>query len=505
MTGEDILNTAAMGAADRFAIAAGGPGADLMERAGAGLAREIIQRWAPRPTLALCGPGNNGGDGFVAARHLKDAGWPVTVMSLTSIDALQGDAAWAASTWSGPVRAFQARMIEEAGLVIDALFGAGLTRPLDGEAAACAEAANASRRARGLIVAAADVPSGLDGDAARADGPVFQADLTVTFHRFKPAHVLQPGRSRCADLALVDIGIPQGWREAAQPAARINRAARWLPAAPGPSDHKHKRGRLAVLCGPAGRSGAARLAAEAGLIAGAGLVTLVCPGSSYQEAAIASRAVMTRRVSADGLAASLEALRADAAVIGPGSGVDEALREGVLTALQRGGPLVLDADALTAFEGAPGALFAHLHDDVVLTPHQGEFNRLFEDLLQAGLNKIEAARAAAERAGCVVVFKGSDTVIAAPGHTPRVNVRASASLATAGSGDVLAGVIGAFLAQRVTAFEAACAGVALQGEAGLLCGAGTTAETILAALPQALAQMRADQARADAFARLVRR
>lgn len=499
----EILTTDSMAAADRFAIENGVSGGQLMERAGLGLAAEISKRWAPRRTLVLCGPGNNGGDGFVAARHLAEAGWPVTVMAFAPVAALSGDARWAAEQWAGQVEPLASAAVQRCELVVDALFGAGLSRPLEGEAAACAAAANAAHPSGGLVVAAADTPSGLHGDRAACEGAAFQADLTVTFHRFKPAHLLQPGRSVCGELALIDIGIPEGWASTARVNAQLNASEHWTLPVPGAGDHKHSRGRLAVLAGPAGKTGAARLSAEAGLIAGAGLVTLVCPGSSYLEAAVSSRAVMTRKLTSDGLGAALEDLRASAAILGPGAGVNPDLRASVLEALAFGAPLVLDADALTAFEDDPQVLFDQLHDQVVLTPHAGEFERLFAGFLASAMNKTEAAKTASDRSGAVIVLKGADTIIAAPGRLPRVNVEASPRLATAGSGDVLAGVIGALLAQGVSAFDAAFTGVGLHGRAGLLCGAGSTAQTLLERLPAALEHAQADCRRRIAMQRLM--
>lgn len=499
-----ILTVAAMAAADRFAMDQGRSGAALMDAAGAGLAQAIADRWAPRRTAVLCGPGNNGGDGWEAAAHLKAWGWPVEVFSLIDRGSLKGDAARAAARWGGPAQPLEACDLAPFGLVIDALFGAGLSRPLEGEAARLAAASTTARR-RGLVVMSADVPSGLDGDRARADGPVFEADLTVTFHRLKPAHLLQPGRAACGEIVLVDIGIPPGWRAAAAPCAEINAPPLWPQIAADPDDaaHKHTRGRLCVMTGPAGASGAARLTGEAGLVGGAGFVTLLCPPDALPECAAATRALVTRSFQPqDDFAAVLDAHRANAAVLGPGAGTGpvagEDTQRRVLAALNHAAPLVLDADALTAFEAEPETLFAAPKGPVVLTPHAGEFARLFSDLSQrSDLNKIEITRLAAARAGAVIVHKGPDTVIAAPNGDVRVNVHASARLATAGTGDVLAGLIGAFLAQGADPFDAANAAVWIHGEAGRRCGHGATVETVLARLPAALGE-RAHQRRREA-------
>lgn len=499
-----ILTTQVMGQADRFAIEAGRTGAQLMEAAGAGLAQAVCRRWSRRSTAVLCGPGNNGGDGWVAARHLSSMGWPVRVFSLVDRTELSGDAAWAASLWDGPVDPLQACALDEFGLVVDALFGAGLSRPLDGAAARLADEAGKS----GQNVVAADVPSGLHGDRATADGAAFRADLTVTFHQFKPAHVLQPGADQCGALVVIDIGIPKGWRAAAPPSAILNHPGLWsVPGLNLPSaTHKHRRGRLCVLSGPAGASGAARLAARAGLTGGAGFVTLLCPEDALAEAAAASDAIVTRAFDEDApFAESLASHRASAAVMGPGGGVDARMKARVLSACAAGLPLVLDADALTAFEHEPEALFAALHPACVLTPHAGEFERLFPGLLEGAVNKIEATRAAAREAGAVVVFKGPDTVIAAPDGQAAVNTHASPRLATAGTGDVLAGLIGAFLAQGLSGIDAACAAVWIHGDAGRRLGPGATTLTVLDALPSALSGLRDWSERKAALRRVTAR
>lgn len=503
----DILTVQAMGAADGFAMDHGRSGGALMDAAGAGLARSLQRRWAARPAAVLCGPGNNGGDGWEAAVQLKQAGWPVEVFCLGRRADLKGDAARAAQKWTGRVQTLSQCDPLQYALVVDALFGAGLSRPLDGEPARLAEACNTARGA-GLVVVSADVPSGLDGDLARGDGPVFHADLTVTFHRLKPAHLLQPGRSACGEIALIDIAIPEGWREAAPPCGEINTPQLWpgVAADPDRSAHKHSRGRLCVLSGPAGATGAARLTAAAGQIGGAGFVTLACPPDALAECARA-RSLVTKAFDLEAdFAGVLAEHRADAGVLGPGAGLSEATVRRVRQALAHGAPLVLDADGLTSFADDPAGLFDAVCGPVVLTPHAGEFARLFPDLAgRDDLNKIEITRQAAARSGAVIVYKGPDTVIASPGGGVRVNVHASPRLATAGTGDVLAGLIGALLAQGVDAFDAASAAVWIHGEAGRRCGPGATVETVMANLPAALAALADDTRRTAALQRLGRR
>ncbi len=508
MSGGEILSCAIMGRADAFAAESGVDPAILMRRAGEGAARAVMRRWSPRPVLALCGPGNNGGDGYVVARILQDAGWPVRLAAMEPAGGRTPEAARARKDWSGPVEDLARCAIGEAALIVDAMFGAGLSRPLEGAAARLAEEANASAAA----IVALDAPSGVHGDRARAIGPAFRADLTVTFHRFKPAHVLYPGRGLCGEIALVDIGIPHGWRKAAgEPEARLNDPTGDDPSllARAGDIHKHARGRLVVLAGGAGSTGAARIAAAAALCGGAGLATLLCPGSSLQEVAASVRSELTvKRDETLSLREQLEALRAKAAVLGPAGGIGERLAGQVLSAAAGSCPLVIDADALTSFEADPARLFNALEAPAILTPHEGEFARLFPDLAEAGqdgrMNKIERTRAAAERAGCVVLLKGPDTVIAEPGRTPAVNLHADPALATAGSGDALAGLIGAALAQGMAPFEAACLMSWVHGEAGRLMGPGATAETLLSRLPEALHALALRRRRRSALTRVQR-
>lgn len=485
----EIFSADAIRLADRFAIANGVDGWTLMQAAGQAVADSIRQRWSKRPVQVLCGPGNNGGDGFVAATALRDCGWPVRVFLLGDVARLSGDAAKACTHWGEPPHPVEAARPGEAGLVIDGLFGAGLARPLEGVAADLCSATNGSD----AVCVAIDVPSGLHGDRATADGPAFRADLTVTFHRPKPAHLLYPGRSLCGEIMCTDIGIPEGWRANIDPVAETNAPVLWpdLPAPPADETHKHRRGRLVVLSGGPSATGAARLAAAAGLRAGAGLVTVLSPKNALLVNAQSLTETMVRGFDGtEGFLETLDAMRATAAVLGPGAGVGERTREIVIAALSRSPALVLDADALTSFEGEADHLFSHLRHGDVLTPHAGEYARLFPDLAEGPVNKIEAARAAAMRAGCVIVYKGPDTVIAAPDGRVRANIHATPSLATAGTGDILAGMTGAFLAQGADAFDAASAAVWLHGDAGLRAGEGLVAGDVIATLPDSFAALR---------------
>jgi NAD(P)H-hydrate epimerase len=476
-------------AADAFALAKSVAGTVLMENAGRAAAQAILRRWSARRTLVLCGPGNNGGDGFVVARHLAAAGWPVDVAILGEADDYKGDAAAMRQEWPGPLHAISEVDAEAYDLFVDALFGAGLARPLEGAPRAWAERLAELRRP----VVAIDIPSGLHGDLGRPLGIAFRADLTVTFHRLKPAHLLQPGREMCGEIALADIGIPDGWDAEASPLGEINTPEVWTdrPFSTGASVHKHRKGRLFVVSGPPSGTGAARLAAAAGLRAGAGLVTLLSPPAALQVNAMHATAVMLRRFAdVEEFLAVLDDGRATALVIGPGNGVGDDTRDRVIAASAREAAMVLDADALTSFADDPEHLFGHLRSDDVLTPHEGEFARLFPDLADDdSLSKIDRAQRAAERAGCVILLKGADTLIAAPDGRVRVNVHASPALATAGTGDVLAGLVGGLLAQGQSGFEAASIAAWLHGEAGLRLGPGLIAEDLPARLPDIISDL----------------
>ncbi|MDB5436614.1 MAG: yjeF family protein [Phenylobacterium sp.] len=472
-----VLTVAEMARADAAAIAAGTPGLTLMERAGAAVADAVCARFARQTTLVLCGPGNNGGDGYVAARVLKDRGWPVEVRSLG--EPATQDAQAASARWEGATKPLNGAL--EPGVWIDALFGAGLSRPLDGPAAAAAlRMAEAPER-----VVAVDVPSGVPGDTGKPIGPAACAALTVTFHAKKPAHLLEPGHSRCGEVIVADIGL------AAAPGKTVeNGPELWLPRFPWPTaaSHKHARGRLVVVSGEAWSTGAARLAARAALRIGAGLVTVLSPPEALAVNAAHLEAVMLKGFETD-LELEQAARDVDAAVIGPAAGVGEPTLLNVLALARTGAALVLDADAITVFRDDPEELFSLLDRDDVLTPHPGEFERLFPGLLAASPERITAARRAAEKAGAVVLLKGSDTVIAAPDGRCAINGNGSPWLATAGSGDVLAGFIGGLVAQGMESFEAACAGAWIHAEAAELHGPGLISEDLPGLAPAVLRRL----------------
>ncbi len=475
----EIITVAQMRAIDEAAARAGIATRTLMENAGTAVADAIVARFTPRPTAVLCGPGNNGGDGWVAARLLKQRGWPVWVETLAPRAALSGDAADAARTWDGEVRAL-GESNREADLFVDALFGAGLSRPLEGVAARLAQTLPRQR------IVAVDVPSGIAGDSGKPLGEFsFSAALTVTFVCKKPAHVLAPGRAHCGEVIVADIGAP----EAAVAAQAIqlweNAPALWRAQFPWPDaeTHKHRRGHVYVVSGPATRTGAARLAARGALRIGAGLVSVAAPPEAIAEHAAQLNAIMLSAAFAPADYARVARL-AQALVIGPAFGIEghrRAALEAVLAAAPRA-PVVFDADALTLL----GPLQVKLDPRDVLTPHVGEFKRLFPGLLEASASRVEAARAAAAKAGCAVLLKGVDTVIAAPDGRAIVNTTGTPHLATAGSGDVLAGFIAGLIGQGMASFEAAAASAWLHGKAGESFGPGLIAEDLPEILPRLL-------------------
>jgi ADP-dependent NAD(P)H-hydrate dehydratase / NAD(P)H-hydrate epimerase len=481
MAANDILTVAETRAADQAAIAAGTPGFTLMLRAGAGVADAIAARWSPRRCVVLCGPGNNGGDGFVAGARLAEAGWPVTVALEGERDALRGDAALAAAEWGRPVVRLSPSVLNGAELVIDALYGAGLSKPLS---AVAAETLRAAEFGAAPMVAV-DLPSGLAGDTAAPLGYAPRVALTVTFHRKKPAHVIEPGRALSGEVVVADIGL-----STAPSTLTENGPALWADQFPWPSNatHKHSRGRLIVVSGEMWSTGAARLAARAGLRIGAGLVTILSPPDALLVNAAHLEAVMLAPFDTDvELEAAADA--ADAAIIGPAAGITEATVSNVFALARTGAAMIIDADALTAFRDDPGELFSVLDRDDVMTPHPGEFERVFPGLLKSVPERITAARQAAARAGAVVLLKGPDTVIAAPDGRCAVNMNGAPWLATAGSGDVLAGFIGGLVAQGMDSFEAACAGAWIHAEAGRLHGPGLISEDLPGLAPRVLSEL----------------
>ncbi len=472
--------------ADRLAEASGIDSLDLMENAGRAIFEAIVDRYEQGLAVVLCGPGNNGGDGFVVARQLRDAGWPVTLGLLGKKSALKGDAATQAERWQGEITPLSAVILEGASIIVDAIFGAGLARNLSPEIISLVDAINASD----APCVAVDVPTGIQGTTGQVMGSAVRANASITFFRKKPGHLLLPGRVHCGDIVCADIGIPDSVLDDIQPLTQENTPANWLPLYPWPQvdAHKYSRGHAVVVSGGVSQGGAARLAARGALRVGAGLVTVASPPGAVLAHAVKLDAIMVR--SFEDLDDLLEDSRKNALVIGPGNGIGEKTRDNTLIALQAGRPCVLDADALSSFADNSEALFDVLDNKSVLTPHDGEFARLFPSIASDdSLSKLEKARAAARLSGTNIVLKGADTVIASPDSRASINTNAPPTLATAGSGDVLAGIICGLLAQHMPAFEAACAGVWLHGEAGRAFGAGLIAEDIPEALPFVLRKL----------------
>ncbi len=481
-----LLTPGQMAEADRRTIAGGTPGVELMENAGRGVADAVSRRWSARPITVLCGPGNNGGDGFVAARMLAERGWRVRLALLGGVTALHGDAAVAAAGWRGAVEPLHSAALDGAALVVDGIFGAGLARPIEGVVREVIEAI-AERR---LPVVAIDVPSGVDGASGEVLGIAPRAAVTVTFFRKKPGHLLLPGRSHCGETVLVQIGIPAAVLNGIAPDIAANEPAWWLGAfpRPGPDAHKYTRGH-ALVAGGAVMTGAARLAARAAARLGAGLVTAAVPQTAFPIYATALTGIIVHPVAGlDDFRAFLADPRRNAALIGPGAGVGSQTRDETLAILEAGKLTVLDADALTSFSESPAALFTAIRSPCIMTPHAGEFSRLFDP----ASSKPERARRAARQSGAVILLKGADTVIAAPDGRVAINANGPPQLATAGTGDVLAGMVLGLLAQGMEPFAAAAAAVWVHGAAASRVGVGLVAEDLVEIAPSVLHDLLSD-------------
>jgi len=484
-----LLSVAEMYRADALAAEGGVPSLDLMEAAGAAVA-DAVRALGEGPVTVLCGPGNNGGDGFVVARLLAADGRPVNVALLGEREALKGDAVHNAGRWEGEVAPLTPAALDGAAVVVDAVFGAGLGRPLEGVVAETVDAIGA----RGIPCVAVDVPSGVDGDTGAVRGTAVRATATVTFFRRKPGHLLLPGRLHCGDVTVADIGIPAAVLDEIAPQTFANGPELWLDAYPWPraDGHKYSRGHAVVHGGT--MAGAGRLAARGALRGGAGLVTVAAPKGHAAPFVTDWASLIVRIVGSTAeFAGLIEDPRITAVLVGPGNGVNVTTRERALAALTASAATVLDADALSAFETQRQLLLEAMDGACVLTPHPGEFERLFDEI-EPGADRLTRARAAAAHTGAVVLLKGADTVIAAPDGRAAINANAPPDLATAGAGDVLAGFVTALLAQGLAPFQAAGAGAWLHGAAASAFGPGLVAEDLPDALPAVLRDLRAQAA-----------
>ena len=486
----EVLTNDEMAHADRLTIAGGIAGLSLMESAGKAVAEAVSGRQASGSrVVVVAGPGNNGGDGFVAARHLAERRYGVKVLLLGEPEKLKGDAAAAAKKWRGQIAAAQPEALQGADIVVDALFGAGLDRPVGGLARAMIDAMNALT----APIVAVDLPSGINGTSGAVMGEAVRASQTVTFFRKKVGHLLMPGRAYCGAISVAQIGIPDSVLERIRPRTFENIPKLWRNEFPAPrmEGHKYNRGHVVIVSGPLWSTGAARLAARGALRAGAGLVTIASPRDALAVNAAANLAVMVRPVDgAAELTAFLGDPRFNVLAIGPGIGVNETTCELVLSGLTGDRAVVLDADAMTSFAKAPERLAAALRARgdraTILTPHEGEFARYFnnlDDSTKAG-SKLDRARRAARLTGSTVLVKGPDTVVAAADGRACIAANAPATLATAGAGDVLTGIAAGLLAQHMPAFEAAAAAVWVHGEAARAFGPGLISEDLPEMLPR---------------------
>jgi hydroxyethylthiazole kinase-like uncharacterized protein yjeF len=486
----ELLTNAEMAECDRLTIAGGTPGNVLMENAGRAVADAVAACTPAKGRIVVvAGPGNNGGDGFVAARLLAERGFAVEVLLVGEAAKLKGDAAAAARRWNGAVVSASPERIGRPATIVDALFGAGLDRPVACLPRAMIEAMNAA----GCPIVAVDLASGVNGTSGAVMGAAVHAVESVTFFRAKPGHYLLPGRLHCGTVRIADIGIDAATLDKVRPQTVLNGPDLWgrqfpIPAAAG---HKYSRGHAVIVSGHASTTGAARLAARAALRAGAGLVTIASPRDALAVNEASNLAVMVRPVDgAEALTRFLSDRRFNAVGLGPGLGVGSATCDLVLAALAGDRAVVLDADALTSFATDAERFFAAIKargpQATILTPHEGEFARLFGriDAQEKAASKLERARAAARRSGAVVLLKGADTVIADPQGRAAINANAPPYLATAGAGDVLTGLIVGLMAQGMGAFEGPSAAAWLHAEAANAFGPGLISEDLSEALPR---------------------
>lgn len=483
-----VLTADEMRRAEAAAFARGLPSFEAMRRAGNAVAAEAARRWpstAVDQVFVLCGPGNNGGDGFIAATVLRAAGYRVQVQAIAPNSARSADAQRALAGWGGAVADLDPAGLAGLGardVVVDALFGIGQTRALAGAAAAAVEAVNRSAAA----VIAVDVPSGIDADCGAVPGAAIDADITVTFNWAKRGHLLLPAAALCGDLIIADVGFVADDLSAVGATCFRNAPSLWRDLYPLPraEDHKYRRGH-AVIAGGGLMTGAARLAARAARRVGLGMLTLAVPPQSWAVYAEDQAGAIVRPAADRGAILALAGdARVTALLVGSGLEPDAATADLVRGAIAFSRPLVIDGGGLTALAQHGGLTGGR--PDIVLTPHEGEFARLFPDLGAAGC-KLDRARAAAARCGCTLVLKGADTVIAGPDGLAILSDLAPPTLATAGSGDVLAGAVTGLLGLGLPALQAAAMAAWLHAQAASGQGLGLIAEDLPERLPAALA------------------
>jgi len=480
-----------MSRAEQLAMENGTSSLILMENAGNGVAEEVVKRFARGTKIVvLCGPGRNGGDGFVAARRLRERGYHIRLALLGDQDKLPPESKEMAKRWDEAIEPMTPDCLDGAQVIVDAIFGSGLKDDVRDIPAKMIE--DVSRR--NLPVVAIDIPTGIDATTGQVRGAAFKAVSTVSFYRRKTGQVLFPGRTYCGDVATVDIGIPASVMKEVGPRAFSDQPELWLKYYPRLklTGHKYDRGHAVIVSGEMERTGAARLGARAALRMGAGLVSLASSKSAfYINAAQVTSIMVDAYEGPEGLSELLSDQRVTSVMIGPGAGVSEETQQNVGAVLGSHAATVLDADGLTSFEDDPSVLFEQIQyreAPAILTPHDGEFARIFPDLTEEP-SKLERARAAAERSGAVIVLKGPDTVIAAPNGVAGLVENAPPWLATAGTGDVLAGIITGLLAQGMDALDAAMAGVWIHGETAREIGPGMIAEDMSETLPEIIKRL----------------
>lgn len=487
-----LLTTQQAQALDAEAIRLGVSGETLMESAGKAVAATVADYIgtpleAGGTVIILCGPGNNGGDGFVAARHLEEWGYPVSLRCSVLPSALKSDAKRAADKWHGPVEMMAATGFKDAAAIVDCLFGVGLNKPIEGELEAIVEAVNDAE----TFVLAVDVPSGLSADTGLPIGPCIEAGATVTFNFKKVGHVIVPGRYLSggnSNIIVSDIGVPDKAFSAIKTREYENIPDFWGTNFPfsGPQSHKYERGHMLVLGGKEPTLGASRLASLAGLRVGAGLVTLAAPTETYPVQASSLMDVMVRRFdSTFGFLGIVNDPRIKAVLIGPGAGLGEKTVDLVKQVGAKKKHLVLDADALASLVNRVDIIHDLKSPEIVLTPHEGEFVKLFPKF-DFNEDRLGAVRKAAKSTDTVVVLKGVSTVVAAPDGRVTIATNAPSWLSVGGTGDVLSGMICGLMTQGMPSFEAASAGVWLHGEAGMAAGRGLIASDLLNVIPRVL-------------------